>query len=225
MWDRLLCAIDQFESGQIALDFVADVASTNAASVRLLHIREVPRMARALPLESPAEAEELVRDAVQSLGMRGVAAEGRFSSALQEHVARRIVDEALRWDSQAIVLGSRRLRGIARLSGRGVRERILRLSSLPVLVAPAAQSNGIFWPPRFRSDGEHSATVPGRYSRNGTDYHTLRGVGPTMNSAAVGTNVATLVIYGASLYWFCGALSTRREDQRMSWHVARRQRG
>jgi nucleotide-binding universal stress UspA family protein len=137
VWDRLLCAIDQFESGGSALDFVADVAAPSGASVRVLHIREVPRMARVLPLESPIEAEALVRDAVQSLGVLGVAAAGRSCSVLQEHVARRIADEAVHWECQAIVLGSRRVRGIARLSGRGVRERILRLSTLPVLVAPA----------------------------------------------------------------------------------------
>ena len=57
VWDRLLFAIDQFESGQSALDFVAGVASANDASVRVLHIREVPRMAHAVPLESPADAE------------------------------------------------------------------------------------------------------------------------------------------------------------------------
>ena len=162
MWDRLLCAIDQFESGQVALDFVAGVASVKDASVRVLHIREVPRMARVLPLESPAEAEELVRDAVQKLGMRGVAAEGRSCSALQEHVARRIVHEAQLWECQAMVLGSRRLHGIGRLSGRGVRERVLRLSSLPVLVGPAAESNEIYWPPRFRSDREKPAASAGR---------------------------------------------------------------
>lgn len=116
MWDRLLCAIDQVESGQVALDFVAGVASVKDASVRVLHIREVPRMARVLPLESPAEAEELVRDAVHKLGMRGVAAEGRSCSALEEHVARRIVHEAQLWECQAMVLGSRRLHGIGGLS-------------------------------------------------------------------------------------------------------------
>ena len=161
MWDRLLCAIDQFESGQIALDFAAGVASTNAASVRVLHIREVPRMARVPPLESPAESEELVRDAVRSLGMRGIACEGRSCSAQQERVALRIAHEASLWECQAIVIGSRRLRGMARLSGRGVRERILKLSTLPVLVAPATESNGIFWPPRFRSDREKPATASG----------------------------------------------------------------
>ena len=45
VWDRLLFAIDPFESGQSALEFVAGVASANDASVRVLHIRELPKMA------------------------------------------------------------------------------------------------------------------------------------------------------------------------------------
>jgi nucleotide-binding universal stress UspA family protein len=161
VWDRLLFAIDQFESGQTALDFVAGVASANDASVRVLHVRDVPRMAHAVPLVSPADAEELVRKAVLSLSMLGIAAEGRSSSVFHEYVARRIVEEALLWECQAIVLGSRRLHGISRLSGRGLRQRILKLSSLPVLVGPAADSNGIYWPPRSRSDHEQPAAAPG----------------------------------------------------------------
>lgn len=161
MWDRLLFAIDQFESGQTALGFVAGVARANDASVRVLHIREVPRMARALPLESPNEAAELVREAVRSLQWLGVTADGRSSSVLQEHVARRIVEEASLWECHAIVLGSRRLHGVARLSGRGVRDHILRLSSLPVLVAPTGETNGIFWPDRFRPSGRHPQPASG----------------------------------------------------------------
>jgi len=167
VWDRLLCAVDQFESGQCALDFATGLAATNDASVRLIHIRELSRMARVLPLETPADAEGLVRDAVLSMGTFGVAAEGRFASALEDHVARRIVDEAIYWDCQAIVLGSRRVRGIARLSGRGVRERTVRLSTLPVLVARAVECDGIYWPPPFRSEQEHPATARCRHARRG----------------------------------------------------------
>jgi nucleotide-binding universal stress UspA family protein len=168
VWDRVLCGIDQFESGQSALDFAAGVAASNDASVRVFHIRELSRMARVMPLETPADADELVREAVFSLGTFGVSAEGRFASTLEDQVARRIVDEAVYWQCQAIVLGSRRVRGIARLSGRGVRERVLRLSALPVLVAPAAESNGIFWPPRFRSEREQPSSDRGRHSVRGT---------------------------------------------------------
>jgi nucleotide-binding universal stress UspA family protein len=176
-WDRVLCAIDQFESGQSALDFAAGVAATNDASVRVFHIRELSRMARVMPLETPADAEELVRDAVRSLGTLGLAAEGRSASALEDQVARRIADEAMHWDCGAIILGSRRVRGIARLSGRGVRERILRLSRLPVLVAPAAESNRIFWPPRLRFDREQPAAAFGGHSRRGSADHGIHQPG------------------------------------------------
>ena len=159
MWDRLLCAIDQFECGQTALGFAAAVASANESSVRVLHIRELSKMARVLPLETPAEAEELVCDAVASLQTLGITAAGRSYSALEDHVARRIVNEASLWECQAIILGSWRLRGFDRLSGHCVRERILRGSSLPVLVAPRAESDRIYWPPRFRSDRDQLAST------------------------------------------------------------------
>jgi nucleotide-binding universal stress UspA family protein len=162
MWDRLLCAIDQFQSGQSTLDFVADLAAANDASVRVLHVRELSKMARVLPLETPSEAEERVRDGVLTLGRVGVAAEGRSCSALEDHVAKKIVEEARHWDCQAIVLGSRPLRGIGRLSGRGVRERILRASSLPVLVAPQTERDEVSWLPRLRSDRQHAAPASGR---------------------------------------------------------------
>jgi nucleotide-binding universal stress UspA family protein len=161
VWDRLLFAIDQFESGQTALGFAGGIAAANDASVRVLHIRELPRMARALPLENPDDAAGLVREAVRSLQWLGVTADGRSCSVLQEHVARRIVEEASLWECQAIVLGSRRLHGVARLSGRGVREHILRLSSLPVLVAPTGETNGIFWPARFRRSGRQPQSASG----------------------------------------------------------------
>ena len=175
MWDRLLCAIDQFESGQKALAFAADVASANQASVRVLHIRELSKMARVLPLETPSEAEDLVREAVRALGSSEVAAEGRSCSALEDRVAKRIVDEALRWECQAVVLGSRRLHGIGRLSGRGVREKVLRSSFLPVLVAPAAESNGIYWPPKFRAELQSPSATPGQDARREIDDRGRRG--------------------------------------------------
>jgi len=159
MWDRLLCAIGQFESDQTALGLAASVASANESSVRVLHIRELSKMARVIPLETPDQAEELVRDAVDSLRMLGIAAAGRSCSALEDHVARRIVDEARLWESQAIILGSRRLRGIDRLSGRGVRERILRASLLPVLVGPRA--DGIYRSPMLRRDRDQPANTSG----------------------------------------------------------------
>jgi nucleotide-binding universal stress UspA family protein len=63
-----------------------------------------------------------------------------------------IVTESADWHCDAIVLGSRRLRGIERLSGRGVRERVVRLSPLPVITAPTPVVNGTHTPLPGRSD-------------------------------------------------------------------------
>ncbi len=52
-------------------------------------------------------------------------------------MADHLVAEAGRWSADVIVLGSCRRNGMRRLFSRGVRERVLRLTCLPVLTAPA----------------------------------------------------------------------------------------
>jgi nucleotide-binding universal stress UspA family protein len=150
MWDRVLFAIDQFESGQVALKFAIGLADATGAEVRVLHIREISRWARVPPLETPAEAELLVQQAVFALRIAGVGAEGLACSLPEDQVAKRIIEEARRWSCDAIVLGTRRLHGIHRLSGRGRREQILRASPLPLIAAPTASVNAIYSPPRLR---------------------------------------------------------------------------
>jgi nucleotide-binding universal stress UspA family protein len=152
----LLFALDQFESGQRALDFVSELAAVNHCSVRVLHIREFSHSGRVPPLETPTDAEELVADAVFRLRMRDVGAGGRSRSSLRDQVAAVIVEEAMYHECDAIVLGSRRLRGYARLSAQGVRERVLRLSDLPLLIAPTCAVNGFVSPSRLRDAAPRS---------------------------------------------------------------------
>ena len=66
----------------------------------------------------------------------GVQASGLVTSAREDTVAKRIVQVAVDEQCAAIVLGSRRLRGIHRLTGSRIRERVVRTSHLPVIVAP-----------------------------------------------------------------------------------------
>jgi nucleotide-binding universal stress UspA family protein len=146
VWNRLLFAIDQFPSGRTALDFVTGFSQAHGSEVRVLHILEVPRLARVPPMESPAEAERVVEDAVLTLRLAGIGAEGRARAGPAHEVAQRIVEEPLFWECDGIVLGSRRLHGMARLSGQGVRERVLRLSWLPVLIAPTPVPRGLVHP-------------------------------------------------------------------------------
>jgi nucleotide-binding universal stress UspA family protein len=136
MKGRYLLAIDNSDSGQVALEFTARPAAETASEVGVLHVRELPANLRAIPLETADEAQHLIDEALCYLRLHGVGAEGQTCNAREELVASRIVDAAAQWGCSAIVVGSRRLRGLGRLTGHGVRERVLRLSELPVITTP-----------------------------------------------------------------------------------------
>jgi nucleotide-binding universal stress UspA family protein len=134
---RLLLAIDQLAPSQAVVDFAAGFAVESGAAAWVLHVRELPYTVRTPALETAAESDELVQEAVMSLRQARVSAGGRSVSAQQRLVAHRIAEEGLLMASDLIVVGSQRLTGLRRISGRGgLRDRLLKLSSLPVLVAP-----------------------------------------------------------------------------------------
>jgi nucleotide-binding universal stress UspA family protein len=135
--NRLLLAIDRFDSGQVALVFAAELATAAGAEVTVLHVRERAVHPRVPTLESPTAAQALIDEEVFCLRQAGIAADRRMRSLRADHVARSIVYESKESRCDAIVLGSRRLRGIERASGRGVRERVIRSTELPVLVRPS----------------------------------------------------------------------------------------
>jgi nucleotide-binding universal stress UspA family protein len=134
MMKRLLLAIDQSENRQAAVDFTIGLGASSEVEVQVLHVRELSTSLRVPPLETSSEAELLVQETVDRLQAAGIAAEGEACSARETQVARRIVDVATRRMCDAIILGSVRLRGFQSLMGHGVRERVLKLSSLPVIV-------------------------------------------------------------------------------------------
>jgi nucleotide-binding universal stress UspA family protein len=134
---RLLVAMDQFEPGQSALDYAAGLSVESGAAVWVFHVRELPNTRRIPPLETVAESDDLVDDAVIRLRQTGVSAGGRSVSVREKFVANRIAEESLVMSCDAIVLGSWRLTGLRRFSGCGLRDRLLRLSPLPVYIAPA----------------------------------------------------------------------------------------
>ena len=138
MGNKLLLAVDQFEPGQAAIDFTIGLAARSRSEVQVLHVRELSTSPRIPPLESVREARVLVEEAVRRLQTAGVAAEGEIITDRENHVARCIVDEATNQHCDAIVLGSLRLRGLQSIAGHGIRERVLKLSALPVIVTPTA---------------------------------------------------------------------------------------
>jgi hypothetical protein len=66
-----------------------------------------------------------------------VEASGECSLANCFTLAPRIADAAALTGADVIVMGSHRHRRFVRLFGRGIRERVTRITPLPVLTAPA----------------------------------------------------------------------------------------
>ena len=136
MLNRILLALDSSDSGQVALSFAIALSGPEAA-VRVVHVNEFQLGGRGLTVETADEATALVVDALTELHRAGITATGLASVATCLGVADHLVAEADRWSADVIVLGSRRRRGVRRMLGQGVRERVLRLTCLPVLTAPA----------------------------------------------------------------------------------------
>jgi nucleotide-binding universal stress UspA family protein len=133
---EFLLAIERSVQCEATIDFTIGLATTSTSTVHVLHIRELSNSLRVPPLESKAEADELVSETADRLEAAGVAVSGEAISARETEVARQIVDAARWHQCDAIILGSHRLRGIQSILGHGTRERILKMSPLPVILAP-----------------------------------------------------------------------------------------
>ncbi len=137
MFDRILLALDDSPAGATATVFAGALARRTGASVHVVHVNERLVGGFGVTLRTRLEATELVTGAVHELVDAGVRAGGSIRVSSYRHVPDRIVATAREQAAGAIVLGSNRNRRLGRLFSARVRERTTRLSSLPVLTAPA----------------------------------------------------------------------------------------
>jgi nucleotide-binding universal stress UspA family protein len=148
---RVLIGFSDTEADNHLLAYVRLLANSGDVIVRILHVAE--RVTRLGPpaFETPEEASALVEEAVFSLRMLGVGASGVVREGSVNKIAIVLLAEAASWQADAIVLSGRRTRGWRATSGRGVREQVLRRSSIPAtLVAPPAPAPSNVSIPRTR---------------------------------------------------------------------------
>jgi nucleotide-binding universal stress UspA family protein len=137
MFGKLLLAVDDSPSGEVAVSFAAAVARQCSAAVHVHHVNEFVVGGRGITLLPMDDAAALVTRAVEELRSAGLRADGSVAVASYREVPQRLVAVAAERGVDAIVLGSRRHRRLRRLFSHQVRERTLRLSPLPVLAAPS----------------------------------------------------------------------------------------
>jgi nucleotide-binding universal stress UspA family protein len=137
MFDRILLALDDTPASEVALLFAGALARRTGASVHVVHVNERIVACNGVTLRTRDEATALVTGAVRQLAEAGVTASGSACVSTYRRIAERIVAKADEVSADAIVLGSTRNRHWMRLFSAQVRERTTRMTSLPVLTAPA----------------------------------------------------------------------------------------
>jgi nucleotide-binding universal stress UspA family protein len=137
MFTRILLAIDDSASSDAAISFATAMARQSSASVRIVHVNEFLVGGRGTTVETQAQAIAHLENAVNALRSEGIPTEGALYLTSCFGVEMRIANSAHDWSADVIVLGSRRRRRFSRFAGKGVRERVTNLTSLPVLTAPA----------------------------------------------------------------------------------------
>ena len=134
---RIVVAVKRFDADRPVVRLATALASETGSGVQVVHIRE-RRCTKVGPCytETMEEASLLVEEAVFELRMAGVGASGRVASTLQGRVPQALLDQADACSADAIVVGWRPRRGLRRLLHGGDRERLMRLSKVPVILAP-----------------------------------------------------------------------------------------
>ena len=136
MFERVLVTVDDSDATPVALSYVAALAHEHGSAVHVLNVNEILVGGRGYAQLTDNESARLVESAVRELRDVGIPASGSVVRTNAFYSARAIVDTAVDRGADAIVLSATRSRGLRKLLGGSVRDRVLELTSLPVVVAP-----------------------------------------------------------------------------------------
>ncbi len=137
MYRRILVAVEDYEQVGSLLELVKDTAVQGVTEVRALHLRlrELSGLVW-YARESRDQAAMVAEAAAFDLRMAGIGAGSNVRYAFVDKAAEAIVDEAVRWPADLIILGSPRRRELAARLFGSVTQRVLQRSVCPVLVSP-----------------------------------------------------------------------------------------
>jgi nucleotide-binding universal stress UspA family protein len=135
MFKHILVAIDGSLYSQKALPTAIEVAQKFGSDVYVLHVSEHDRgRAAVFSTETPAEATQMVANAVKTVRDAGITTTGELHDVAAGHVAKAIVEAASANAIDLIVMGSRGLSDIQGLLLGSVTHKVIQLADVPVLV-------------------------------------------------------------------------------------------
>jgi nucleotide-binding universal stress UspA family protein len=150
MYSRILVAVDGSDTAKLALDHALQLAREQRARLRIVHALEsvhfLVSLAGGYPFDASALLDSMREDGKQALdhaqaqaSSAGVEAESALieGEAPMDRTATIIVQDALRWDADLIVIGTHGRRGFDRVVLGSVAEALVRIAHVPVLLVRA----------------------------------------------------------------------------------------
>jgi nucleotide-binding universal stress UspA family protein len=146
LYRRILVPIDGGETASRALDSALELAVEMAAELQPLYVIDVPALAFESPdLDAPVmrnafeyEGRHALAEAETQMERHGVAGAARLCEIAggAGDIAHHILIAAADWHADLIVMGTHGRRGLQRLMPGSVAQRVLRGTTLPVLLVP-----------------------------------------------------------------------------------------
>jgi nucleotide-binding universal stress UspA family protein len=152
MYSKILVAVDESDTSRHALKQAIELARSLSATLRMVHVVDMswlpigPEMAidtGVLAAARRGAGEKVIASARDFALQAEFEAEGvliETETPIQQ-VAEAISNEAARWGADLVVVGTHGRRGFQHLMLGGVAERLVRLSSGPVLLIPSPKKS------------------------------------------------------------------------------------
>jgi nucleotide-binding universal stress UspA family protein len=147
MYARILVAVDGSDTARYAFDAALALAKSHGAQLQPLYVVENAAIYYNIPGYDPsivrdqlfAQGQTLAQDLAQQMQAAGVSGTVKLEEAGSlRDVPSVILDGAKAFGADLLVLGTHGRRGFKRIVLGSVAEHCVRLSSLPVLLIPAA---------------------------------------------------------------------------------------
>lgn len=144
LFRRILVAIDDSTTSQLALANAIRLASDPEAQLRIVHVLDLDSQTE--EITDLAEYEDAVRKSGQQLLQEAADEAAKLPvpaatallevRTLNEGIAEKIASDAQRWGADLLVVGTHGRRGVRRLLIGSVAEWVARRSTVPVLLVP-----------------------------------------------------------------------------------------
>jgi nucleotide-binding universal stress UspA family protein len=168
MYDKILLPIDDKTGPAEVLHHAAEIATYLDSEIRLLHVADTEQYSTTLTEDGVVDGlvqrgEEIVADAGETLETLQV---DYSTDVVQGSPAETIVEYAAEYDYDLIVMPTHGRQGLKRYLLGSVTEKVVRLSTVPVLTARMQEDDEFSFPYErilLPTDGSEGATRAARY--------------------------------------------------------------